>query len=127
MTLAPESSGRANSSPLMNWLLMFPASVYSPADSAPRTVIPSASCAKPRPRSANIRAYTPCGRSISRPRPVKRTGASVREKSGMRNRSVLPLSQQSTGPDTGAKGRPPVPFRIKEPGPETVRSPLQWA
>ena len=101
--LLPESSGRANSSPLMNWLDTLPARRYSPGVSAPSTVSPAALCSNRRPCSRYRASYTDWGRSISRPRPVKVTACPVRLAMGMRKRRVLPLSQQSTGAARGTK------------------------
>ena len=55
------------------------------------------------PFSSKRSKYGFCGRSISRPRPVKKTACPVRLAMGMRKRRVLPLSQQSTGAARGTK------------------------
>ena len=96
ITLSFGSRGKANISPLINWLETSPLTEYLPAFSLPFTVTDSPIWLNSKPVDAQISAYTERERSISRFVPLRVISLSKSRDSGIKNLSVLPDSLQNS-------------------------------
>ena len=113
----------------MNWLDTSPGRAKSPPVSRPVTVRGRPEAAeRVTPWGGRQSAYTPRGRSGSRPWPVKTAGIPRAAYRGMRKRRVDPLSPQSTGRGegeedggAGAKQAASPSRRTDTPRPRTAR------
>ena len=115
MSLSCLSSGRANSSPEINCELTSPGTRKTPPFSLPSTVSGSPpSVFTAMPFSGRMSVYIPIGRIGSLPAPVNSALTPPAAATGIKNRSVLPLSLQ----------RSVAVLLSKVPVPSTVSTPF---
>ena len=111
-TLPPSSRGRANRSPVTNWLLTSPRKVYSPEGSLPLSSMLPLAFFMLTPFSEKISSYIPTPRSMSRPVPVKRALSPQAAAMGSMKRRVLPLSRQGNTAPSAVLFFPPFTVTV---------------